>query len=206
MENRRVFWSAFCYIFRKRKSLSSFQWKPSIQFSTSSSSLRSNTRRLFWNTTSLIKLYQMGNCEYYRHCLARSRSYPLSLTTESCPFISSKPPPQNAKFKALQKLILSYFLNVIRFVSELSDAQMQQLAVSESAKLIPYVVSSRKAIRNYLKARCPSDPNIKDFVLIIYFSMRIDVLRALVFGGRCCPVICFVSHADFSRIPRRFYR
>lgn len=51
----------------------------------------------------------------------------------------------------LQKLVLSYFLSVIRFVSELSDAQMKQLAVSESAKLIPYVISSRKAIRNYLK-------------------------------------------------------
>lgn len=148
----------------------------------------------------------MGNCEHSGHYLARSRSDTHILTTESCLSISSKPPPQNAKFKALQKLILSYFLNVIRFVSELSDAQMQQLAVSESAKLIPYVVSSRKAIRNYLKARCPSDPDIKDFVLIICFSMGIDVLRALVFCGRCCPVICFASHADSSRIPRRFYR
>ncbi|KAF8317898.1 Noc2-domain-containing protein [Clavulina sp. PMI_390] len=62
-----------------------------------------------------------------------------------------KAPAQNAKFKALQKLVLSYFLTVIHFVSELSDAPMQQLAVQESAKLIPYVISSRKAIRNYLK-------------------------------------------------------
>ncbi|KAG6907717.1 hypothetical protein DXG01_007630 [Tephrocybe rancida] len=55
------------------------------------------------------------------------------------------------KFKTLQKLILSYFHNVIHILSQLTDNELLQLAVTESAKLIPYIVSSRKAVKMYLK-------------------------------------------------------
>jgi hypothetical protein len=55
--------------------------------------------------------------------------------------------------KALQRLILSYFQNLIHLVSQLSDADMLVLALNESAKAIPYVISSRKAVKDYLKAR-----------------------------------------------------
>ncbi|KAF9000282.1 Noc2p family-domain-containing protein [Cyathus striatus] len=62
-----------------------------------------------------------------------------------------KAPTQSAKFTALQKLILSFFHNIIHIFSQLTDDEVIQLAVTESAKLIPYVVSSRKAVKSYLK-------------------------------------------------------
>ncbi|THU93855.1 Noc2-domain-containing protein [Dendrothele bispora CBS 962.96] len=62
-----------------------------------------------------------------------------------------KSPTQTQKFKTLQKLILSYFHNVIHLLSQLTDGEMVQLAVSESSKIIPYIISSRKAVKLYLK-------------------------------------------------------
>ncbi|KAF8064186.1 Noc2-domain-containing protein [Lyophyllum atratum] len=55
------------------------------------------------------------------------------------------------KFKTLQKLILSYFHNIIHILSQITDHELLQLAVTESAKLIPYITSSRKAVKLYLK-------------------------------------------------------
>ncbi|KAG6856847.1 hypothetical protein H0H87_012905 [Tephrocybe sp. NHM501043] len=63
----------------------------------------------------------------------------------------TKPPTQTPKFKTLQKLILSYFHNVIHILSQLTDNDLLHLAVTESVKLIPYIVSSRKAVKLYLK-------------------------------------------------------
>ncbi|KAJ7482271.1 Noc2-domain-containing protein [Mycena galericulata] len=71
--------------------------------------------------------------------------------TKSLPNGKFKPPTQTPKLKALQKLILSYFQNVIHILSQLTDDEMLQLAVTESAKIIPYIVSSRKAVKLYLK-------------------------------------------------------
>ncbi|KAJ7468636.1 Noc2-domain-containing protein [Mycena latifolia] len=70
---------------------------------------------------------------------------------KSLPNGKFKPPTQTPKLKALQKLILSYFQNVIHILSQLTDQEMLQLAVTESAKIIPYIVSSRKAVKLYLK-------------------------------------------------------
>jgi nucleolar complex protein 2 len=65
----------------------------------------------------------------------------------------SKPPTQTPAQKALQKLILSYFHNIIHILSQLTQAEMLTLALVESAKVVPYVVGSRKAVRAYLKVR-----------------------------------------------------
>ncbi|PBK92620.1 Noc2-domain-containing protein [Armillaria gallica] len=62
-----------------------------------------------------------------------------------------KPPTQTQKFKTLQKLILSCFHNIIHLLSQLTDNETIELAVTESAKIIPYVASSRKTIKLYLK-------------------------------------------------------
>ncbi|KAF9048039.1 Noc2-domain-containing protein [Hymenopellis radicata] len=62
-----------------------------------------------------------------------------------------KSPTQTKKLKALQKLILSYFHNTIQLLSQVTDSEMMQLAITESAKIIPYVVSSRKTVKVYLK-------------------------------------------------------
>ncbi|KAK0478737.1 Noc2-domain-containing protein [Armillaria novae-zelandiae] len=62
-----------------------------------------------------------------------------------------KPPTQTQKFKTLQKLILSCFHNIIHLISQLTDNETIELAATESAKIIPYVVSSRKTVKLYLK-------------------------------------------------------
>ncbi|TFK47222.1 Noc2-domain-containing protein [Heliocybe sulcata] len=62
-----------------------------------------------------------------------------------------KPPTQNTKQKALQKLILSYFHNAIHLITQLTEQDMVKLAVSETAKIVPYIISSRKAVKLYLK-------------------------------------------------------
>lgn len=58
---------------------------------------------------------------------------------------------QTTKQKALQRLILSYFNNVVHLIPQLTDNEMLQLAFVESAKILPYVTSSRKAVKAYLK-------------------------------------------------------
>ncbi|PFH45739.1 hypothetical protein AMATHDRAFT_71159 [Amanita thiersii Skay4041] len=63
-----------------------------------------------------------------------------------------RPPTQTTKFKTLQKLILSYFLNIIHMVSQMTDNELLCLALSESSKLIPYITSGRKAVKLYLKS------------------------------------------------------
>ncbi|THH17678.1 hypothetical protein EW146_g3186 [Bondarzewia mesenterica] len=62
-----------------------------------------------------------------------------------------KAPAQTQKLKTLQKMILSYFHNVTHITSQLTEPELIKLAISESAKLLPYVVSSRKAVKQYLK-------------------------------------------------------
>ncbi|CAL1697939.1 unnamed protein product [Somion occarium] len=80
-----------------------------------------------------------------------------------------KPPAQTPKFKALQKLILSYFHNVIHLLGQLTDTSLIQLAVSESSKLVPYVVGSRKAVKAYLKACLDLWSSAEDNVRIAAF-------------------------------------
>ncbi|KAJ3500788.1 hypothetical protein NLJ89_g9637 [Agrocybe chaxingu] len=62
-----------------------------------------------------------------------------------------KLPTQTTKFKTLQKLILSYFHNVTRILSQLTDEDMLRLALAESAKIVPYTITSRKSVKTYLK-------------------------------------------------------
>ncbi|KAF8797686.1 Noc2-domain-containing protein [Phlegmacium glaucopus] len=62
-----------------------------------------------------------------------------------------KAPTQTQKFKTLQKLILSFFSNITHIISQLTDEDTLRLAIAESAKLVPYIINSRKAVRSYLK-------------------------------------------------------
>ena len=66
---------------------------------------------------------------------------------------SSKAPTQTQKFKTLQKLILSFFSNITHIISQLTDEDTLRLAITESAKLVPYIINSRKAVKLYLKVR-----------------------------------------------------
>ncbi|KAF9556463.1 Noc2-domain-containing protein [Agrocybe pediades] len=62
-----------------------------------------------------------------------------------------KAPTQTPKFKALQKLILSHFYNVTNLLGQLTDENTLRLALTESAKLLPYVYGSRKCVKGYIK-------------------------------------------------------
>ena len=76
-----------------------------------------------------------------------------SFSDHSCAYSAyRKGPTQTPKWKTLQKLVLSYFYNAVHLISQLSDTEMLRLTVSESSKLLPYVMSSRKAVKVYLKA------------------------------------------------------
>jgi nucleolar complex protein 2 len=78
---------------------------------------------------------------------------PLSAThtPQQLTHCQSKAPTQTQKLKTLQKLITSFFHNVIHIMSQLSDPELLKMAVTESTKILPYVLSSRKTIKLYLK-------------------------------------------------------
>ncbi len=65
----------------------------------------------------------------------------------------SKGPTQTHKWKTLQKLIVSYFHNASHLLTQISDGQLLVLALTETAKLLPYVTGNRKAVKVYLKVR-----------------------------------------------------
>lgn len=110
----------------------------------------------------------MANCSYFIPSL-RSPAHSAH----------RKGPTQTTKWKALQKLVLSYFYNAVHLISQLSDTEMLRLTVSESSKLLPYVMSSRKAIKVYLKAcqrSFPSRGNGVGHLLTIWYRL------VLIFG------------------------
>lgn len=75
-----------------------------------------------------------------------------------------KQPPASKKLAGLTKILLSHFHNILHVIESLPKHALSQdetdsgnnielvtLALAESAKLLPYVVGSRKAIKVYLK-------------------------------------------------------
>jgi hypothetical protein len=90
--------------------------------------------------------------------------------------ISSKAPTQTQKFKALQKLILSFFSNITHIISQLTDEDTLHLAITESAKLVPYIINSRKAVKSYLKVS----------TLFTVFSKILVVLKACSRNASIC--------------------
>ncbi|KZT66744.1 Noc2-domain-containing protein [Daedalea quercina L-15889] len=80
-----------------------------------------------------------------------------------------KGPTQTPKWKTLQKLVLSYFYNAVHLISQLSDTEMLRMVVSESSKLVPYVMNSRKAVKVYLKACLDLWSSAEDGVRIAAF-------------------------------------
>ena len=49
-------------------------------------------------------------------------------------------------------MITAYFSNVVHMMTQLTDASTIVLALNESAKIVPYITSSRKMVKVYLKA------------------------------------------------------
>ena len=75
----------------------------------------------------------------------------LAMLSHNLHIANSKAPTQTHKLKTLQKLITSFFHNTIHLVSQLSDSDLLKMAVTESTKILPYVLSSRKTVKLYLK-------------------------------------------------------
>ena len=49
-------------------------------------------------------------------------------------------------------MITAYFSNVVHLMTQLTDAPTIVLALNESAKIVPYITSSRKIVKVYLRA------------------------------------------------------
>lgn len=81
----------------------------------------------------------------------------------------SKAPTQTTKWKTLQKFVLSYFHNVLHFMGQISDNDMLRLALSQTAKLVPYITSSRKTVKLYLKTCLDYWSSAEDSVRIAAF-------------------------------------
>ncbi|KAJ3879123.1 Noc2-domain-containing protein [Lentinula edodes] len=108
------------------------------------------------NEDSQVLAWTIDNSSVYNKLITTALRYTPVVLEHHIPYKNLpngkfKPPTQTAKFKTLQKMILSYFHNVIYVLSQLTDTELLQLAVTESAKIIPYIVSNRKAVKLYLK-------------------------------------------------------
>ncbi|KAG0700504.1 Noc2-domain-containing protein [Suillus ampliporus] len=108
------------------------------------------------NEDDQVLLWRIDNATVYAKLVTTSLRYTPIVLAYHVPYktLSNgkfKQPTQSAKLKALQKLTLSYFNNVVHLIPQLTDSEMLRLALTESAKILPYVVSSRKAVKTYLK-------------------------------------------------------
>ncbi|KAI0789169.1 Noc2-domain-containing protein [Abortiporus biennis] len=108
------------------------------------------------NEEDQVVAWSIDSSSVYNKLIITALKYtPLVLDhhcpTKTLPSGKIKAPTQTQKWKTLQKLILSYFHNTIHLLSQLSEPEMVQLAITESARLVPYITGSRKAVKLYLK-------------------------------------------------------
>ncbi|KAJ2915338.1 hypothetical protein MD484_g5073, partial [Candolleomyces efflorescens] len=108
------------------------------------------------NEEDQVLAWSINSSSVYNKLIVTSLKYTPVVLEHHIPYKTQangkfKPPTQNAKFKALQKLILSFFSNIIHIMSQLTDEEMLRLALTESAKLVPYIISSRRTVKQYLK-------------------------------------------------------
>ncbi|KAF8841034.1 Noc2-domain-containing protein [Paxillus ammoniavirescens] len=119
-----------------------------------------------------------------------------------------KPPTQTAKQKALQKLILSYFNNIVHLIPQLTDEELLQLAFAESAKIIPYIITSRKAAKAYLKKCLEVWSSGKDSVRIAAFlsirklaSSADDAIRDLALKSTYLELVRSSKSTSIHKLP-----
>ncbi|KZT52128.1 Noc2-domain-containing protein [Calocera cornea HHB12733] len=100
--------------------------------------------------------YSIGSSSVFNKLVVTALKYTPIVLSHHLPYKTLpdgryKPPAQNKKHATLQKMILSYFNNILHLLEQLPDGDMKVLVLSDSAKVIPYIVSSRKVVRDYLK-------------------------------------------------------
>ncbi|KAI0944516.1 hypothetical protein AcW1_002201 [Taiwanofungus camphoratus] len=126
------------------------------------------------NEEDQVLAWTIDNPSIYNKLVITALKYTPVVLEHHCPSKTSpngkfKAPTQTTKWKALQKLILSYFHNIMHILTQLTDDAMLRLALAESAKLVPYVTSSRKAIKIYLKTCLGLWSSAEDSVRIAAF-------------------------------------
>jgi nucleolar complex protein 2 len=52
--------------------------------------------------------------------------------------------------------VKSYFASFVRLLRQLSDTEMVTLAITESARLVPYIVGNRRVAKDYVNVGRPS--------------------------------------------------
>ncbi|CDO70395.1 hypothetical protein BN946_scf184999.g35 [Trametes cinnabarina] len=108
------------------------------------------------NEEDQVLAWRVDSSSVYNKLVTTALRYTPLVLEHHCPYRTLpngkfKSPTQNNKWKTLQKLILSYFHNVLHLMGQISDNDMLRLAFTETAKLVPYITSSRKTVKAYLK-------------------------------------------------------
>ncbi|KIM24518.1 hypothetical protein M408DRAFT_331746 [Serendipita vermifera MAFF 305830] len=73
-----------------------------------------------------------------------------------------KPPLNSPKQQSLTRLISSFFKSILHLLSQITNPQMVTTCLTDSAKLVPYIVGNRKIVKSYVKTCLAlwSAPNI----------------------------------------------
>ncbi|KAF9480615.1 Noc2-domain-containing protein [Pholiota conissans] len=136
------------------------QWSKSLLQQRSLRSLRklliAFRSAAYMNEDGQVLAWSIDSSSVYNKVVSTALRYTPMVLEHHVPYKTLpngkfKAPTQTQKFKTLQKLILSHFHNIIHILSQLTDEDTLRLALTESAKLIPYIISSRKSIKAYLK-------------------------------------------------------
>ncbi|OJT12355.1 Nucleolar complex protein 2 [Trametes pubescens] len=126
------------------------------------------------NDEDQVVAWRIDRSSVYNKLVTTALKYTPVVLEHHCPYRSLpngkfKSPTQNNKWKTLQKLILSYFHNVLHLMGQISDNDMLRLAFAETAKLVPYVTSNRKTVKVYLKTCLSYWSSAEDSVRIAAF-------------------------------------
>ncbi|KAI0717685.1 Noc2-domain-containing protein [Cerioporus squamosus] len=126
------------------------------------------------NEEDQVLAWRVDSASVYNKLVTTALRYTPVVLEHHCPSRSLsngkfKPPTQTTKWKTLQKLVLSYFHNVLHLMGQISDNEMLRLALSETAKLVPYITSSRKTVKLYLKTCLDYWSSAEDSVRISAF-------------------------------------
>ncbi|KAI6046626.1 Noc2-domain-containing protein [Pisolithus marmoratus] len=110
------------------------------------------------NEEDQVLAWSIDNSTMYRKLITTTLRFTPIVLEHHLPYktLSNgkfKPPIQSPKQRTIQKLVLSYFNNIIHLIPQLTDNEMIQLSLTESAKILPYTITSRKSVKAYLK-RC----------------------------------------------------
>ncbi|KAI0752195.1 Noc2-domain-containing protein [Fomes fomentarius] len=126
------------------------------------------------NEEDQVLAWRIDSSSVYNKLVTTALRYTPVVLEHHCPFRSLpngkfKAPTQTTKWKTLQKFVLSYFHNVLHFMGQISDDDMLRLALSQTAKLVPYITSNRKTVKLYLKTCLDYWSSAEDSVRIAAF-------------------------------------